>query len=122
MSPFLFLEVKIQTKLEAYWTWVRIAVDTTAYLRVDTLILGNDEWVLYGEEDASAADLLSTSLDQSWETVTQCHVAALQVRSIAYKIVTTVGLLESSGISPEAKFYCFCCSIIICSYIIVEFC
>ncbi len=91
MSPFCILEVKIQTKLEAYWTWVRITVDTTAYLWVDTLVLGNDEWVLYGEEDASAANLLSTSLDQCREAITQSHVATLQVRSIAYEVVTGVG-------------------------------
>jgi hypothetical protein len=79
LSPFLFLDVKIQTKLEAYWTWVRITVDTTAYLWVDTLVLGNDEWILDCEEDASTANLLFTYLDQGWEAVAQCHVATLQV-------------------------------------------
>lgn len=91
MSPYCILEVKIQTKLEAYWTWVRITVDTTAYLWVDTLVLGNDEWVLYGKEDASTANLLSTCLEQCREAIAQSHIATLQVRSIAYEIVAGIG-------------------------------
>ena len=110
MSPFLFLEVKIQTKLEAYWTWLRITVDTTAYLWVDTLVLGNDEWVLYGEEDASAANLLCTCLDQCWEAISQSHVAALQVRSIAYKVVTGIGGEICCTLKAKIDGLCSCVS------------
>ena len=109
MSPFCILEVKIQTKLEAYWTWVRIAIDTVAYLWVDTLILGNDEWILNSEVDTSAANLLGTSLDQCRETVAQCHVATLQVRSIAYEVVAGIG--REISCTLKAKFDCFCCCV-----------
>jgi hypothetical protein len=110
LSPFLFLEVKIQTKLEAYWTWVRIAIDTVAYLWVDTLILGNDEWILNSEVDTSTANLLGTSLDQCREAISQSHVATLQVRRIAYKVVTGIGGEICCTLKAKIDGLCSCVS------------
>lgn len=49
------LEIQAHTDLQAPWTRIGISVDTTGYLRIETIILGDDERVLNGSIDATTS-------------------------------------------------------------------
>jgi hypothetical protein len=66
----MLLEIQAQAYLEATRTRIWILVDTVSNLRIKTLVLGNNEWVLYREENTAT----QTILQQVREGITQCDV------------------------------------------------
>jgi hypothetical protein len=97
------LEVKIESQLEAHWTWVRISVDTRGNFRVDTFVLGDDERILSSEEYTAREVFLACIHEQSGEAVAQCDVGALQVRSVTNEVIAQVVLVN--GRSGESQVY-----------------
>ena len=63
----VYLKIKVNTELEADWTWIRIGIYTICNLRIDSLILGDDKWILHSEVYTAREIILSRILEECRE-------------------------------------------------------
>ena len=82
----VYLKIKVNTELEADWTWIWIYIHTICNLRIESLILGDDKWILHCEVNTAREIILSCILEECRECVSKCDVRTLQEGSIAAKL------------------------------------
>jgi hypothetical protein len=77
-SLALLLEVKLKTKYVCSWAWVKVVVDTSVNLRIETVILCECSYILYGCEDIEAELAVVNTLIEVRECISEGDVVNLE--------------------------------------------